>query len=238
MGKLKKGLHNDHDEAHAHDEPWLVSYADMMTLLFGFFVLMYSFASKNTSTSEFDAARKEISQFFGKNYISESENVMKEVKPILEKSLLQANYDIKEVYNGLEITLRSGVLFEPGRAELVEAVRPTLFDLIKFLLTKKDSILIEVEGHTDSSPIVTDKYPSNWELSGARASTVIRMFLEKGFPGSSIYGMNYADQKPIASEVDTHGQKNLNNQAKNRRVVIRILNKGSVEKKPAEGQNR
>lgn len=233
MAEHKNRIHDDHEEAHAHEEPWLVSYADMMTLLFGFFVLMYSFASKNTSTAEFDSARKEISKYFGKNYISESETVMKEVRPILEKSPLKANYDIKEVYSGLEVTMRSGALFEPGNADLVASVKPTIEDLIKFLLSKKDSILVEVEGHTDSSPI-TGRYPSNWELSGARASTVIRMFIEKGFPGPSIYGINYADQRPLAPEVDKGSRKNLENQARNRRVVIRILTKGSVEKKPTE----
>lgn len=237
MSEKKKFLIEEHEEQHSHEEPWLVSYADMMTLLFGFFVLMYSFASKNTSTAEFDSARKEISKYFGNNFITMSETVMTEVKPILEKSPLKANYDIKEVYSGLEVTMRSGALFEPGSADLVANVKPTIEDLIKFLLAKKDSILVEVEGHTDSSPI-TGRYPSNWELSGARASTVIRMFIEKGFPGASIYGINYADQKPLAPETDKSGKKNLENQAKNRRVVIRILTKGSVEKKPADSHNK
>lgn len=232
----KKSFHDDHEESHSHDEPWLVSYADMMTLLFGFFVLMYSFAAKNTSTAEFDSARKEISKYFGNNYITQSETVMASVKPILEKSPLKANYDIKEVYSGLEVTMRSGALFEPGNADLVGSVKPTIEDLIKFLLSKKDSILVEVEGHTDSSPI-TGRYPSNWELSGARASTVIRMFIDKGFPGENIYGINYADQRPLAPELDKNGHKNLENQAKNRRVVIRILTKGSVEKPPAPSHN-
>lgn len=236
MAAKKKGFHDDHEEHQAHEEPWLISYADLMTLLFGFFVLMYSFASKNTSTAEFDSARNEISKYFGNNYISETQKVMGEVKPILEKSPLKANYDIKEVYSGLEVTMRSGALFEPGNADLVNSVKPTIEDLIKFLLSKKDSILVEVEGHTDSSPI-TGRYPSNWELSGARASTVIRMFIEKGFPGSNIYGINYADQRPLAPEADKNGQKNLENQAKNRRVVIRILTKGAVEKKPLDSHN-
>jgi len=236
MSAKKKGFHDDHEEHQSHDEPWLVSYADMMTLLFGFFVLMYSFASKNTSTAEFDSARKEISKYFGNNYISESQAVMGEVKPILEKSPLKANYDIKEVYGGLEVTMRSGALFEPGDADLVASVKPTMEDLIKFLLSKKDSILVEVEGHTDSSPI-TGRYPSNWELSGARASTVIRMFIEKGFAGSNIYGINFADQRPLAPEADKNGKKDLDSQAKNRRVVIRILTKGAVEKKPVDSHN-
>jgi chemotaxis protein MotB len=238
MSEYKKKKHfEEQEESHHGDEPWLVSYADLMTLLFGFFVLMYSFASKNTSTAEFDSARKEISKYFGNNFITMGETVMTEVKPILEKSPLKANYDIKEVYAGLEVTMRSGALFEAGSADLVGSVRPTIDDLIKFLLSKKDTILVEVEGHTDSSPI-SGRYPSNWELSGARASTVIRMFIEKGFPGSSIYGINYADQRPLAPELDKSGKKILENQAKNRRVVIRILTKGAVEKKAADSHTK
>jgi len=80
-----------------------------------------------------------------------------------------------------------------------------------------------VEGHTDPLPIATSIFPSNWELSSARAGAVIRVFEEKGFERPNLVSIGLADSRPILENKDTKGEWIPENMAKNRRVVVRVL---------------
>ena len=82
--------------------------------------------------------------------------------------------------------------------------------------------MIFVEGHTDDSPISSERYPSNWELSAARASLVVRMLENKGFRKDRLSPQGFADSRPILPNRDEAGKPIPDNQAQNRRVVIRI----------------
>lgn len=218
----------EHEEAHGHDEPWLVSYADMMTLLFGFFVLMYTFASKDSE--DFVKIRKELVKHFGGEYVSEPERIAKDVKKILEKSSLASGFDVIELDNGIQVNLQSGVLFQSGSAELVEQSKAPIREVIDYFKKVKNEVMVEVEGHTDNAPIKNIKFPTNWELSGGRAATVIRMFLEREFPGPQVKGMMFADQKPLVPNEDENGEPIPENRSRNRRIVLRFLDKGMVAK--------
>jgi chemotaxis protein MotB len=91
--------------------------------------------------------------------------------------------------------------------------------------TKKNYRII-VEGHTDQRPILSGPFPSNWELSGARAARVVRMFLDQGFSPNHLLAIGYADtqpEKPARTPAGDWDEEALN---KNRRVVVRILEEG------------
>jgi chemotaxis protein MotB len=116
------------------------------------------------------------------------------------------------------LILQEKILFSPGCAELKPEIYPILDKLYEML---KD-LPNPVEGHTDSIPISTEKFPSNWELSTARASSIVRYFIAKGINPERLKASGYADTKPIASNAAPKGR------AQNRRVEIVILNiKGS-----------
>jgi chemotaxis protein MotB len=113
------------------------------------------------------------------------------------------------------LEINASTLFAPGGAELAAAARQTLRDVAKVLLDGEQGI--EVEGHTDDLPISTPIYPSNWELSSARASSVVRLFIEQGVAAKRLTALGSADNQPVVSNSTPEGR------ARNRRVTVTVL---------------
>ena len=204
----------------------MVSYADLMTLLFGFFVLMYTFAAaKQKDNDAMIEIRKEVAKHFGGDFVSPYDTVVKDLKERLKSTKILDNMDIKLRPEGLSVTFRSSALFTSGSAELFPPAKDAIRILIGLVKEKKpqlDKVNIQVEGHTDDVPIETFRFPSNWELSGARAAAVLRLFESEGFSKENLVGIGYADARPNAPHKDANGKAILENRAKNRRVVISI----------------
>lgn len=237
-----------HAEEHENLERWLVSYADFMTLLFATFVVLYALAQSDVNSFKGieEALRKAFSQnIFDNqaNILTGSESIfegeMGATNPLMleymSQKYEQSSYDeIKENIDklkkdgvsaeiddrGLVIRLNShAIQFKAGTAELnPESNR--ILDAVANIIKEKFSIhYIQVEGHTDSDKIVGSmKYPSNWELSSARASSVIRFLISRhNFNPKIFIATGLADTIPVAKN-DSSGNK-----AKNRRVEIIIL---------------
>jgi len=219
------GSHDEHGDG-GHGEPWLVSYADLMTLLFGFFVLMYSFeAAKNSDDASMVRMRKELAQFFGGTYINPLTQVAQTYTKEVQGMHLSKDVTINEIPEGLEITFQSATLFESGASELTESARGVVLPLVKMLREQKTDFAIRVEGYTDDNPIRSSpKFPSNWELSGARASSVIRIFEELEFNPDKLTALGYGATRPAFPNRDSLGKAIPENQARNRRVKIFIIN--------------
>jgi chemotaxis protein MotB len=229
------GEHDDHEEHRSHhheehegghDEPWLVSYADMMTLLFGFFVIMYSFASaKNADQEEWFKMKKELATYFGGEYVNPVEGVGGQLKKAIEASNLNGEVDVKLTGDALEVIMQSKTVFESGQADIIETQRPLISKLLDILIEKKlDGYSIRLEGHTDDNPIKTEKFRSNWDLSGARANTVAMMLQEKGFEPQALSVRSFGEFKPLLPNRNEAGEPIPENQAKNRRIVIKLVN--------------
>lgn len=121
------------------------------------------------------------------------------------------------------LEISSAAFFDSGSATLSQSGRMLLKDVAKDIGREKfKDYKITVEGHTDDSPINTTAFPSNWELSTARASAVVRFFLEQGIEASKLRAAGYADTFPKAPNRDATGNALPNNQALNRRVVITL----------------
>jgi chemotaxis protein MotB len=232
--KKKRQFHEEHEEHANHDEPWLVSYADMMTLLFGFFVVMYSFASKEKA-GEWEKVRRDLSKHFGQEYITPFEDISEEIIKAVENTPLAEQIDQMVTPEGIEITFRSSVLFEVGREYIAPQALPTVEKLVQIILTKRDQLSMIVEGHTDDSPISTERFPSNWELSAARATTVLRLFESRGFHRTRMQAVAYGDTRPIVQNRNENGDPIPTNQALNRRVVLKInTSMKKTEEKPVD----
>lgn len=238
-------------EEETNTDRWMVSYADFVTLLFAFFVVMYAISSVNeskyrvltdTMTEAFKVVpkslepiqigneKKIIGEFEKKGALIEpvevlpkpqrtyevemkqiAETVSKAVKPLIDQGLIQ----VTENKLWVEIEMNTSILFSSADSELAEDAFPALKALATVL--KKLPNYIDVEGHTDDVPINNDEFPSNWELSAARAASVVHLFSKYGVNPHRLSSIGYAEYRPIASNETVQGR------LKNRRVKIVIL---------------
>ncbi|SEU07552.1 chemotaxis protein MotB [Salinibacillus kushneri] len=240
---------------------WLNTYADMITLVLVFFILLFSMSqidvkkfqavsdsyrdraifdlepsiipAENPSekgeendnqqnSGELDSMPsseegKDSSEMNNEEQAEDSlDQVLEEVQQYLSNQGLSDVISANRTERGVVLILQENVLFETGEAEIIEEGKPFL-NKIGTLLTQIPN-QVKVEGHTDSRPITTYRYPSNWELSGARASSVIRFITNRNeLNPSRFQAVGYADTRP---KVENSSPENWQ---KNRRVEIIIL---------------
>lgn len=222
---------------------WMNTYADTITLVLTFFILLYSFSSVDAGKfKQVASALQSVLQ--GKSgetifdYNMENGNVpmvgdseamanttggiqeeiYDKVKEIIEKNNLQATVEIRKDTKGVNIELRDNVLFDSGKADVKDGCKPILDKIGTIIASVPYNI--EIEGHTDNIPISNFKYENNWELSTSRAVNVVRYFIEaKGLQPVRFTAAGYGEYKPlVANDTDEH-------RAHNRRVNIIILAK-------------
>ena len=237
------------EEDHENHERWLVSYADFITLLFAFFVVMYALSTVNEGKyrilsdslmSAFksvpgDTAGAQIAIVPGaalkvpvnkpEPVIDEGKrkakvkmrNMAREIMEALGPLVKEGQVRVTEGAQGITVEINASVLFASGDARLELGALQGLSAVAKILAPT--DFPITVEGHTDTNPIATPQFPSNWELSGARASSVVRLFIDNGVSPQRLTSTGYADQRPVADNISPTGR------ARNRRVAINIESK-------------
>ena len=216
----KKSYSKEHDESN-----WLISYADMMTLLCVFYIMLFSMSKVNTP--EFEKVKKEVSEHFGTRYESPTEDLGKFVAQIIQENGISKDVTITSDGVSVSLAFHSTLLFRSLSAE-VSPEGKLILDRILLAIMEKQKLLgkeykFVVEGHTDHQSVVGGPFPTNWELSSARATRVIRMFIEEGFKATNLLAIGYADTQPIAESRNPDGSWNEEALARNRRVVIRVL---------------
>ena len=221
--KHKKHKGGHHEEAHEGEGPWIVSYADLMTLLFCFFVIMTSFA--NFDPVVVAGKSEELAENFNPGGANadkkELEGLGLEIGGLPDlKGIAKAN--IKD--GQLQIVFSSSIIFPPGDIELSEEVEKKIDVMIGLIKSKNKDYRIIVEGHTDKSPILpTANYTSNWDLSAARAAAIIERFEYYGYNSKNLLAVGYGDTRPVAPNFDKEGEPIKLNQSLNRRVVVKVL---------------
>lgn len=224
--KVESSEHAEGGGGHGDEGNWLVSYADMMTLLCGFFIMMFSMATLDKP--KYDSLRESISKQFGGEFVSPTKELAKFATNIIQELGLEKEATIKTDDHGISVTFESTIFFETSSAELTGKGREVLEKLSTALAKReKDTAKIYpvvVEGHTDSRPIKSESFASNWELSGNRATRVVRLFLDKGYPAERLTAIGYGATRPIATpDRKPDGTWDEEALTKNRRVVIRVL---------------
>ena len=268
-------------EEHENHERWLVSYADFITLLFAFFVVMYSISSVNegkyrvlsdslvsafrsspkslqpiqigalskapvTSTAQEDlrkAAVVRLPKMFLSQEISEKgllrdplmqekykqgadqvalKKIASKVRKALSKLVSEGLIEVNQKALWVEVQISDSVLFPSGSARLQDKAVVVIKKLAAILQEFPNPV--RVEGFTDNVPIHTIVYPSNWELSTARAASVVRLFSTAGIVPNRLVAQGYGEYRPVASNKTAAGR------ARNRRVVIVVLADRQVEK--------
>jgi chemotaxis protein MotB len=207
-----------------------MTFGDMMALLLTFFVLLIGISSPDPG--KFDKAMKSIADALGAAPVStetlmvaekESEasfkNLGSQVKEIINEGNMQDVVQVEITEKGIVLNIVGGALFRSGGARVSRDMKPlllTVSDMVKKLPYK-----IIVEGHTDNTPTRTARYPSNWELSAARAATVVRVMVEGGVAADRFSAIGYAEFRPLYAQTKA-------NRAKNRRVEIIISREGKA----------
>lgn len=239
-----------------HSDRWMVSYADFITLLFAFFVVMYSISSVNKG--KYDVFSESLDQALSHNEkvekvaepiqvgeiptriqpielpnlvtVSEeehqlSEEIMEEkrrlndvsdefqraLQPFVESQLV----GIKKHDFWVELEMNSELLFASGKAELSSKATPVLQKVAEVVRGVPN--VINVEGYTDDVPISTGIYPSNWDLSSARATSVVKELVKNNISPTRLSSVGYGEFHPIADNKDEQGR------FKNRRVVLVLM---------------
>jgi chemotaxis protein MotB len=200
-----------------HDESWLLSYADLITNLLLFFVVLLTAA--NLSKGRMQQIVKSIS---GAESPTSLESIRKEIDAQIARKQMQELVSTNVTADGLELSLNSGLVFDSGKAQIRPDLEQTLSSMMQVLSPYSTKYSFAVEGHTDSTPIVSGgSFASNWELSSARAIVVRERLEEAGVSRSRIRVEGYADTKPLPEEQLT-GLSPPERLARHRRVVVRI----------------
>ncbi len=226
-------------------DDWVMTYGDMMSLLLTFFVLIVSFSSMQET--KFEQAVSSLHEAFG--VLEKAESVIVLEQPVVpnhepqeeeaemlfevrsvERLILEEGLDkeveVKITEDGVLFRLNSEFAFVSGGAELKEESKAVLDKMSSFF--QKFPYKIRIDGHTDNIPINSAKFPSNWELSAARAVSVARYFQGMGLPPERISATGLGEYHPIADNATAEGR------AKNRRVEVFLkLDKQDL---PADGK--
>ncbi|MDP8237822.1 MAG: flagellar motor protein MotB [Candidatus Hatepunaea meridiana] len=230
---MKKEIENDNEEPSAPF--WMVTYGDMVTLLLTFFILLISFS--NLDEVKFEKAAHSLKGALGVLDSYESQQVsnvssdsfsevdllrrseiyesVTELEKIAKDMGFEEDISIQINENGLLIRLGDRVLFDLGKAYLKPEAFPVLDIVGKTIKIEAKEVI--VGGHTDNVPIKTGKFPSNWELSTARALSVVKYLTEK--PGVSpevLAATGYSEFRPVETNESQEGR------GKNRRVEFLI----------------
>ena len=264
-----------HHEEHANHEAWAIPYADLMTLLLAFFVVMYAISSLNEGkyrvmadalTTAFGGAPRTISQVqvgnkqlqgggfdspsvirapsmtggaladptqlpsmashmrmpvsaHNQEQLQRAERQLNQIADRLSQSLAplvkQGVITVRRTELWIEVEINSDILFTTGSAALDASARNTLGTLADVLLDAPNGV--RVEGHTDNLPIATAQFPSNWELSAARAASVVHLFADHGVQPQRLAMVGYGQFRPRESNDAPEGRN------RNRRVMVIIL---------------
>lgn len=205
-------------------EDWLMSYADMITLLMAFFVLLISM-------SHFDPVKYEqvtggMAKDIGKRETAQPLQQLKtEMNQVLKGLKIDENQvSIGSDQRGLVLDFDAGTFFDAGSAKIKDEMLPALREMSATLNAQRYSAFqIDVQGHTDDTPVNTPIFPSNWELSTGRATAVVRLFIQFGILPTRLDAQGFADTRPKVPNRDKDGNPLSVNQSINRRVSVHIF---------------
>lgn len=235
-------------EEHENHERWLVSYADFITLLFAFFVVMYAVSSVNEGKYKVlsDSLTNAFSNTTGKaggqpiaviqgappvppkpvikpdklpeqkkvEQRQKMKNMAGDIMEALQPLVAQGKVRLLETSRGVTIEINDSILFPVGQAKLQPASISAMRAIAQVLAAS--DFPITIEGHTDNVPIATPQFPSNWELSAMRATTVLRLFNDGGVGAERLTAIGYGETRPLETNTSPEGK------ARNRRVSILI----------------
>lgn len=207
---------------------WAVTYGDLMSYLMIFFLVLFSFAiakSDKAKSRKYEESLGNIQKAFGgkmdqrrldRAKAQENEDfVVSKLKESMRNTELASLVQIQSGERKVKLVLAESVLFDSGRVELKSRAKEILKSILGELQKLPNDIL--VEGHTDNIPIKGGRYATNWELSMARAYSVINFMEKSGMDSKKLAGIGYGENRPSAENTTAEGR------ARNRRIEISLM---------------
>lgn len=199
------------------DEAWLLSYADLITNLLIFFVMLLSAAEISRSKMQ-----KITQNLSGQESPQSLSSIQKEIDQKIVDRGMESMVSTKLTDDGLELSLNSGIVFDSGKALIRDDVTQIVSAMLGTLSPYAQRYAFAVEGHTDKVPLAEgSSYRSNWELSTARAHAVRSRLEATGIPAERIRVEGYADTKPLSPD-ELKGLSDTEVLARHRRVIVRV----------------
>jgi chemotaxis protein MotB len=212
----RKGQHEENVDS------WLMSYADMITLLLCFFIIFVSVSEPKKE--KLSAITEGMAGKFGTvDLATPFQGVFRSLQAVVETHQILKDVAIEKGENNLVMELSSLAFYKAKTAEFDGKMLPVLEELANTLKSIEFmDYRITVEGHTNDLPISTPFYPSNWELSSARAARMVRFFIDHGIKENRLKAVGYADTKPKVPNLDINGNAIIENRKLNERVIIKL----------------
>jgi len=204
------------------DESWLITYADFITLLMGFFVMMFSISK--VDPVKLEQVQSSIAKDIAKKDVLQPIQMLKtDLKETVRGMGAEDVVGVTTDDRGVVLEFAAGAFYKPASAE-IKPEGEVVFKRVAGVLNAERYVgfQIYVEGHTDDTPISTPQFPSNWELSAGRASVVVRYFADSGIKPVRMRATGFAEVSPKVPNRDAQGQPLPANQAVNRRVTVHI----------------
>ena len=215
----QRGLRRRRPNFDDSSSSWLVTYSDAITLLLAFFVMILAVSDLNEGKIE--SLKEGLAEVISSETTTTPfTDIRRGIDDYIEQNGLQDQVSVTLDPRGVQVEFANVALYDSGAASLKPAATPLLQELSRVIRdVSHGSHMIEVEGHTDDLPISNEQFPSNWELSSARATGVVKYLLESGIEKERLKASGYADSRP-KEELD---DLPLSEQRKaNRRVVVSI----------------
>ena len=224
MVDKKRHLMEIEEEVTPQATMWVIPYGNLMTILMIFFLVLYAF-SFVVSGVRFErivqSLQKDVGGEVNKEYMervirkAREREVAEEMGGLIDEKRLKKFANVVIDKEGIKVVFRSPVIFDLGKAELKTEIISVLGAVAKVIKDMPNEVV--VEGHTDDKPIVGGEFRSNWELSAARAFSVIRYFIEQGIDSRRLSAIGYGEYRPLyPNDTEEH-------RAYNRRIEIDIV---------------
>ncbi|MCD8523556.1 MAG: OmpA family protein [Saccharospirillaceae bacterium] len=215
----RRGLRRRRPNFDDSSSSWLVTYSDAITLLLAFFVMILS-------VSDIDQGKVEALQEGLSTVITDRQqatpftDIKKALDDYIARNGLQEQLSVVLDPRGVKVEFANVALYDSGSADLKADAAPLLEKVASIIRdTSHETHMIEVEGHTDDIPIANEQFPSNWELSAARATHVVKYLMSQGVAKERLKASGFADSRPK----ETEPSRTIEQQrAANRRVVVQV----------------
>lgn len=230
MRRRPKPISREHGKGQEdHIDAWLISYADMITLLFIVVVIAIP-VSMNKHNTNPEAPRGEpehpyhVSDHSGLLSVNTNyDEAYRSLSGIVISNNEDENISVEKTNRGVWLDISVPLIFEKGSAYISEGKMPLIKSLVHALkTTAPPHSAIEIEGYTDDTPLTESKFANNWELSAMQTAKIAGLLIDEGIDSSRLRVTSYAGNAPVVPNIDAFGKPIAKNRIRNRRLIIKV----------------